>query len=378
MKIVIAPDSFKGALRSPAVCAALRDGWASRRPQDEVLLFPLADGGEGTCEALVRSTGGRFLELVARDPLMRPVVCNCGLAGDGRTGIMELAAASGIELLKKEELDPFRTTTYGTGEVMKHLLDRGCRTILMGIGGSATVDGGAGMLQALGARFFDREGKELPPGAGGGDLEKIARADFSGLDSRLKACRIRVACDVTNPLTGPAGAAAVFGPQKGATPQTVPMLENGLRAWAELCGGDPGLPGGGAAGGTGFMLRTVLGAEIGSGAKLVIDSSGLPGALPGAALVITGEGCSDEQTLCGKLCAVVAARAAEAHVPAVLVSGAVRGDIPALEKVFSGVFSISPGAISLAEAMENTAANLRLAGADLAALADIFGNGGKK
>ena len=378
MKIIIAPDSFKGALRSPEVCAALRDGWSSRRPQDEVLLFPLADGGEGTCEALVRSTKGRFLELTARDPLMRPVACRCGLAGDGGTGIMELAAASGIELLKKEELDPLRTTTYGTGEVMKHLLDQGCRTVLMGIGGSATVDGGAGMLQALGARFFDREGKELPPGAGGGDLGKIARADFSGLDPRLKACRLQVACDVTNPLTGPAGAAAVFGPQKGASPQMIPVLENNLRAWAKLCGGDPAFPGGGAAGGTGFMLRTVLGAEIRSGAELVIDSSGLPGALKGSTLVITGEGCSDEQTLCGKLCAVVADHAAKEGVPAVLVSGAVKGNLQALERVFSGVFSISPGAVSLAEAMENTAANLRLMGADLAALADIFGKGDEK
>ena len=378
MKIIIAPDSFKGALRSPEVCTALRNGWLSRRPQDEVLLFPLADGGEGTCEALVRSTNGRFLELVARDPLMRPVRCRCGLAGDGKTGIMELAAASGIELLKKEELNPFKTTTYGTGEVMKHLLDQGCRTILMGIGGSATVDGGAGMLQALGARFFDRAGKELAPGAGGGDLEKIARADFSGLDPRLEKTEIKVACDVTNPLTGPSGAAAVFGPQKGATPQMVPVLENNLRAWAELCVGDPGLPGGGAAGGTGFMLRTVLGAEIRSGADLVIKYSGLPGALKGATLVITGEGCSDEQTLCGKLCAVTAAYAAAEGVLAVLVSGAVKGDVRALEKVFSGVFSISPGAVSLEEAMANTAENLRLAGANLAALADVFGKGREK
>ena len=375
MKIIIAPDSFKGALRSPAVCAALRDGWISRRPRDEVLLFPLADGGEGTCEALVRSTKGRFLELAAHDPLMRPVKCRCGLAGDGKTGIMELAAASGIELLKKEELDPFGATTYGTGEVLRHLLDQGCRTVLMGIGGSATVDGGAGMLQALGARFFDPRGRELAPGAGGGDLKRIVRADLSGLDPRLKACRIQVACDVTNPLTGTAGAAAVFGPQKGATPAMVPALEENLGHWAKLCGGDPAFPGGGAAGGTGFMLRTVLGAEIRSGADLVIRNSGLPGALKGSTLLITGEGCSDEQTLCGKLCAVAAARAAEEGVPAVLVSGAVKGDLQALEKVFSGVFSISPGAVSLEEAMKNTAANLRLMGADLAALADVFGKG---
>ena len=378
MKIIIAPDSFKGALRAPAVCAALREGWLSRRQKDELLLFPLADGGEGTCEALVRSTGGVFLELTARDPLMRPVRCVCGVSGDGGTGIMELASASGIELLKKEELDPFRATTYGSGEVLKHLLDRGCRRIVLGIGGSATVDGGAGMLQALGVRFYDRAGKELPPGAGGGDLERIARADMTGLDPRLAQTRIMVACDVTNPLCGPRGAAAVFAPQKGAAPGMIPALESALRAWAALWGGDPELPGGGAAGGVGFMLRNVLKAELCSGAKLVIESAGLPGALEGAALLITGEGCSDEQTVCGKLCAVAADFAAARGVPAVLCSGAVKGDYCILQKVFAAVFSISNGAITLEEAMKNTESNLRLAGADLAALAEIFGKGGDR
>ena len=372
MKIIIAPDSFKGALRAAGVCGALKAGWLSRRPGDEVCLFPLADGGEGTCEALVRSTGGTFYELEAADPLMRPVRCCCGVTGDGVTGVMELAAASGIELLDRRELDPLKTTTFGSGSVLKALLDKGCRRLLLGIGGSATVDGGAGMLQALGAEFFDAQGKKLPPGAGGGTLARIAKADFSRLDPRLEECTILVACDVTNPLLGDQGAAAVFGPQKGATPDMVRELEAGLAHWAGICGGDPELPGGGAAGGVGFMLKNVLRAEIRSGAELVISYSGVEQALEGADLLITGEGCSDEQTLCGKLPAVIAACAAKAGVPAVLCSGALKGDLCALEKVFTGVFSVSIGAVALEEALRGSADNLRLTGANLAALATVF------
>lgn len=378
MKIIIAPDSFKGALRSPQVCEALLAGWHSRRSGDEVLLFPLADGGEGTCEALVNSTAGEFLTLSAHDPLMRNITVQCGISGDGRTGIMELAAASGIELLSESELDPLKSTTYGSGEVMRALLDRGCRNFLLGIGGSATVDGGAGMLQALGARFFDRSGAEIPPGIGGGGLAQIHRADFSTVDSRISGSAIKVACDVTNPLLGPEGAAAVFAPQKGATPDMVGFLESNLRHWAELCGGSPEVPGGGAAGGVGFMLRHILKAEIASGAEVVIRASGAAEALKDADLLITGEGCSDEQTACGKLPAVIAEIAAELGVPAVLCSGAVKGDYRVLEKLFCGVFSISNGAITLEEAIKNSTANLRLAGANLAGVANAFTGGKKK
>ena len=371
MKIVIAPDSFKGALSSPLVCEALREGWLRRRPQDEVLLFPLADGGEGTCEALVRSTQGKFYDVTARDPLMRQVSCRCGIAGKN-TGVMELAAASGIERLAGEELDPLRATTYGSGEVMRFLLDQGCREFLLGIGGSATVDGGAGMLQALGAVFYDSEGNKLPEGIGGGDLGVIAKADWSSLDSRLKDSVIKVACDVTNPLLGAQGAAAVFAPQKGATPEQVKLLEENLRHWQQICSGDGTLPGSGAAGGVGFMLRTVLKAQITSGAELVIRYSGVDEALKGAHLLITGEGCSDSQTLCGNLPAVAAAHAAAQGVPAVLCSGAIAGETAELEKVFCAVFSISNGAISLEEALAKTAENLRLTGADLAGLGTAF------
>ena len=372
MKIVIAPDSCKGSLSSPEVCAALKAGWLERRPQDEVLLFPLADGGEGTCEALVKAGKGKLYETQAHDPLMRPITCRCGIVGAEPTGVMELAAASGIELLSRQELSPLETTTFGSGEVMKFLLEKGCRKFLLGIGGSATVDGGVGMLQALGAHFFDVQGALLPPGLGGGDLKRIAKADFCSLDPRLKECCIEVACDVTNPLSGPHGAAAVFGPQKGATPDEVEILEENLKHWAELCGGDGELPGSGAAGGVGFMLRTVLKSTISSGAELVIKCAGLDEALENADLLITGEGCSDEQTLCGKLPAVAAAHGAKFNVPTVLCSGAVKGDTRELEKVFAGVFSISHGAVTLDEAIARTAENLRRTAANLAALANAF------
>ena len=372
MKIVIAPDSFKGALSSVLVCEALKKGWLERRPQDELLLFPLADGGEGTCEALVRSGQGAFFECAAHDPLMRPVTCRCGITGKERTGVMELAAASGIELLSRDELAPLKTTTYGSGEVMKFLLDQGCRHFLLGIGGSATVDGGAGMLQALGAVYFDARGERLPDGIGGGDLKRIAGVDWSALDERLFASQIDVACDVTNPLLGTQGAAAVFAPQKGASPHEVELLEENLKHWAALCGGNADLPGSGAAGGVGFMLRTVLKGNLSSGAELVIKCAGLDEVLGDASLLITGEGCSDSQTLCGKLPAVVAAHGAKFDVPAVLCSGAVRGGSRELEKVFAAVFSISHGAISLDEAIGSTAENLRLTGANLAGIACAF------
>lgn len=372
MKIIIAPDSFKGALRSPEVCEALKSGWLSRRDQDEVLTFPLADGGEGTCEALVKSTGGSLLQLRASDPLMRQIICCCGIVGDGRSAVMELAAASGIELLKREELDPLKSTTYGSGEVMKYLLDQGRREFVLGIGGSATVDGGAGMLQALGAEFFDFSGKKLPPGIGGGALKSVARISLEKLDPRLKECSIQVACDVTNPLLGPRGAAAVFGPQKGATPAMVAELEENLRHWAGLCGGDPELPGSGAAGGVGFMLRTMLNAKITSGAELVISRTGLDRALENAQLLITGEGCSDEQTACGKLPAVAAAHAARYRVPVLLCSGAVTGNYRELEKIFDGVFSISNGALTLDEAISKSAENLYRTAANLAGVVSAF------
>ena len=381
MKIVIAPDSFKGALRSPEVAAALAEGWKSVRKNDEAIAIPLADGGEGTAEALRLATGGVRVTVPAHDALMRPVQAEYSILGDGETVVMEMATAAGIELLTREELDPVAATTYGAGEVLLAALKRGAKKIVIGIGGSATVDGGAGFLQALGVKYFDANGELLPPGIGGGALNKIARIDAAEC-LKLLASELVVACDVTNPLLGATGTVAVFGPQKGVTPELKPQMEDNIRHWAEVVRSS-GLadrcdaPGDGAAGGLGFALRAVLKAEVRSGAGLVLDLSGFDSAVRGAVLVVTGEGCSDEQTAYGKLCAVVAERAEAANVPTVLCAGALRGDTSALEKRFAGVFSIASGPGSLDAAIAATRENLRRAGANLAKLASAFsGNRG--
>lgn len=380
MKIVIAPDSFKDALRSYEVALALAEGWRSRRPGDELVTIPLSDGGEGLTDAVVRATGGEFRSFELRDPLMRPIRAQGGFTGGARRrAVMEMAAASGIELLRKEERDPLRTTTFGAGELLARLLDEDPGEVIIGIGGSATVDGGAGLLQALGARFFDAAGDELPPGMGGGDLRRAVRADLSGLHPALRRTRLRIACDVTNPLLGAQGAAAVFGPQKGATPAMVAELETQLAHWRKLLLdtiADPGLPpdspGDGAAGGLGFALRTVAGGHPESGAALVMELAGMREALRGAALLVTGEGCSDAQTVCGKLPAVAAEAARAAGVPTVLCSGALRGDTADLEALFAAVFSIAAGPGSLDDAIAATGTNLRRCGANLAGLARTF------
>ena len=376
MKIVAAPDSFKGALRSPEVAATLAAGWKSVRPADEVIELPLADGGEGTAEALRLATGGKRVTVPAHDALMRPVRAEYSILGDGKTVVMEMAAAAGIELLKRDELDPLAATTYGAGEVLLAALKSGIRKVVVGIGGSATVDGGAGFLQALGVKYFNADGKILPPGVGGGSLHTIRRIDASALTG-ISGVELVVACDVTNPLLGETGTVAVFGPQKGVTSELKPRMEENILHWYEVmreCGlaDRCDAPGDGAAGGLGFALRTALKAKSSSGASLVLDLSGFDAAVRGAALVITGEGCSDEQTVYGKLCAVTAERAAAAGVPTVLCAGALRGDTSALEKRFAGVFSIAAGPGTLEDAIAATRENLRRAGANLARVASAF------
>ena len=369
MKIVIAPDSYKGAMRAEKVADTLAKGWLHVRPDDEVVCIPLSDGGEGMAGSLAAACGGEFLEIPTWDALMRPVTGKAVLLKDA--AVLESAEANGIERIARDDLNPMMATTYGVGVMISALLDRGFRELIIGIGGSATVDGGAGMLQALGAVLYDSLGNELPRGAGGGVLRHVARADFSKLDPRLRQCRIQVACDVTNPLCGKSGSAVVFGPQKGATPEMVKSLDENLCHWAELAGDNGEFPGDGAAGGLGFALRKILNGQLISGAELVMKYSGFEAALAGASLVITGEGCSDEQTAYGKLCACVAEKAAGYAVPTVLVSGALRGNTAALEKVFKGCFSISRGAVSLDEAIAETENNLLRMGANLAHIAGL-------
>jgi glycerate kinase len=369
MKVVIAPDSYKGALRAEFVAQTLARAWQDIRPEDEVITIPLSDGGEGMAGALAAARNGSSVEIPTTDALRRPVKAQAVMIDS--KAILESAEANGIEKLDRNELNPLAATTYGVGTMIAHLLDNGCTDLIIGIGGSATVDGGAGMLQALGARLFDRNGQLLPDGIGGGALRHIAKVDLTGLHENLKKCRIKVACDVTNPLTGPLGSAAVFGPQKGATPEMVASLDENLQHWAQLFEDDGSFPGDGAAGGLGFALRKILHAQLVSGAELVLEYSRFDQAVSDADLVITGEGCSDEQTAYGKLCSIVAAHAAKFQVPAILISGALKGDCTALEKIFHGCFSIARSPSTLDEAIARTEENLRHMGANLARLFSV-------
>ena len=351
MKIVVAPDSYKGNMRSTRVCEIIRHAILSEMPNADVLAFPMADGGEGTVDAVVAAVGGTVNTLEVCGPLGEPVRAQYGVLPDG-SAVMEMASASGIELVPPEQLDPMKTTTCGTGQIMRHLLDAGHTSIVMGIGGSATVDGGTGMAQALGFRFLDHKGNEITA-RGGGILSEITSIDSSGCLPGLNAAAIRIACDVTNPLTGLNGAAHVFGPQKGATPVMAEQLDAGLANLRQITGLAE-MPGDGAAGGLGFGLRAFCNAEIVSGARLIAETVGLPAALQGADLLITGEGRTDGQTSSGKLCSVLAGMARERGVRTLLLSGGLHGDLEPFFEHFDYAFSISTGATSLQECIERS------------------------
>lgn len=344
MKVVVAPDSFKGNMRSSRVCEIIQQAIAAECPDAEVLVFPMADGGEGTVEAVVAATGGEVHHLEVCGPLGDTVSAPYGILPDG-TAVMEMASASGIELVSADRLNPMEATTYGSGQLVRHLLQEGVPSIVMGIGGSATVDGGTGMAQALGFRFMDCDGVEIIE-RGGKVLERMASINTADAAPELARADIRVACDVTNPLTGPNGAAAVFGPQKGATPEMVEQLDAGLSNLMKTAGAE-GASGDGAAGGLGYGLRVFCNAEVMSGAKLIAETIGLPMALEGADLLITGEGRTDEQTASGKLCSVLAGMAREQGVKTVLVSGALQGEMDRFLAMFDYAFSISAGHASL-------------------------------
>ncbi|MDD5727507.1 MAG: glycerate kinase [Victivallales bacterium] len=376
MKFVIAPDSYKGCLRSIEICEYLATGIRQVLPDAEIEKLPLADGGEGTVEAIVLSTGGEFRKLKVHGPLAGQVEAVYGIAGNSNVAVLEMAAASGIELLAREQLNPLKTTTYGTGELLREIIRNGARDIIIGIGGSATVDGGVGMAQALGYRFSDKNDADLKTPAGGGDLARIAAIDARKVLPELKNCRIRIASDVTNPLTGPNGAAPVFGPQKGATAEMVAELEKNLAYYAAqiIAAGFAAncqQPGDGAAGGLGFGLRALCGAQPVSGAELVMEITGLKPKLAGADVLITGEGCTDFQTAHGKLCAAVAQAAADAKVPAVLVSGALAGDLRGLSDLFAAMFSTAARPESLEDAIAQTPANLVRLGRNIAGLLSL-------
>ncbi|MFP4056951.1 MAG: glycerate kinase [Candidatus Brocadiia bacterium] len=324
MKIVVAPDSFKECLPAQEAARAMARGVRAAAPEAHVLAVPLADGGEGTVRALAAATGGTLHRHRVTGPLGEPVDAELGILGDGRTAAIEMAAASGLPLVPPDRRDPAGTTTRGTGELIAAALDRGADRLVLGIGGSATVDGGAGMAQALGARLLDADGQ--PIGPGGGELRRLARIELADLDPRLAKATCQVACDVDNPLLGPNGAARVYAPQKGASPEMVERLEACLGRLADIVERDLGVdvrhvPGAGAAGGLGAGLVAFLGAELRPGIELVIDAVGLEGKLAGADLVLVGEGQVDEQTARGKVPVGVARLARRLGVPAVAIAG---------------------------------------------------------
>lgn len=372
MRVIICPDSFKGSLSSVQAAEAIERGVRRGAAGIVTVKIPLADGGEGTVEALVRATGGETRRARVHDPLMREIDSFYGILGDGRTAVVEMAAASGLHLLFPEERNPLVTTTFGVGELLLAAAEAGVERITVGIGGSATNDGGAGAMAALGVRFLDEAGCDLPPG--GAALAKLDRIDTSRLDFPTDRVTVEVACDVTNPLTGPTGASAVFGPQKGATPEMVRQLDGALANYAAVILRDLGVDidqtaGAGAAGGLGAGLVAFLGAKTRSGIELVLDAVGFDEALTAAGLVITGEGRLDEQTAYGKAVGGVLGRASAAGVPVVALVGAMGGDITALyEAGLTAAFSIAPGPIPEDVALDKADQFLEALAANLARL----------
>jgi glycerate kinase len=356
MRIVVAPDSFKGSLTALEVAHAIKAGVKRFVPEAEVDEVPMADGGEGTVQALVDATGGQMITQEVCDPLGNRIQANFGILGDGNTSVIEMAAASGLPLVPEGKRNPMLTTTFGTGELIRAALDRGCRKLIVGIGGSATVDGGAGMAQALGARLLGKDGNEVPRGGGG--LEHLDLIDVSQLDARIAEAATVVACDVDNPLVGPRGGPEVYGPQKGATPEMVKKLDRYLDRYADIIKRDLDIdvkeePGAGAAGGLGAGLMAFLNAELRSGIDIVIEASELEGHLRDADLVITGEGKIDGQTIYGKTPIGVAKAAKKYGIPVIGIGGGISDDASVVyDNGIDALMSIISYPMSLESAMK--------------------------
>lgn len=355
MKIVIAPDSFKGSLSSVEVVTFVEAAIRAVDKDAEIVRLPIADGGEGTVEAFRLSVGGEADTETVTGPLGQKVQASYCILPDG-TAVIEMAQASGLTLLREEELDPVRATTYGTGELIRHALDRGCRQFIIGIGGSATNDGGAGMARALGARFLDRAGRELPPG--GGALDRLDRIDCDGLDRRLYESRFLVASDVSNVLCGPEGATAVYGPQKGVTPQLMDKLDGALANYARVIRDQLGIdvadrPAAGAAGGLGAGLMAFCRAQVRPGIDIVLDAARFEEALEGADLVITGEGRVDGQSARGKVPFGVATRVKRfGPIPVVALAGCIgEGAERLYDCGVDAIVPISDGSLTVKESM---------------------------
>lgn len=376
MKFVLAPDSFKESMTAKEACEAMERGIKKVNPNIECVHVPMADGGEGTMQSLVDATDGKvyFLEVVG--PLGHKVKAEYGILGNGEIGVLEMASASGIHLVPPEERNPLITTTYGTGELIKACLDRGVKKLLIGIGGSATNDGGAGVIQALGGRLLDKDGNELD--FGGGELGKLEKIDLTNFDKRLKDVAVEVACDVTNPLCGERGASYVFGPQKGATIDIVEILDDNLKHYAKIIKEQLGIDvlekeGSGAAGGLGAGLMAFLNGNLKKGIEIVIEYSGLEEKIKNCDMVWTGEGSIDFQTQYGKTPLGVATVAKKYNKPVIALAGRVGDDIDVLyEKGIDSIFGIMKGVTTIEEALEKGKENIEKTSENIVRLMTIL------
>jgi len=370
MRVVIAPDKFKGSLTALEAAEAMARGLSRVDPCSKIDRVPMADGGEGTVAALVAATGGSYRTVTVTGPLGEPVVASFGLLGDGRTAALEMASASGLWLVPPALRDPLRATTRGTGQLLLAALEAGARRVIVGIGGSATNDGGAGLGQVLGFRLLDTQGRELGPG--GGELDRLARIERTGQAAGLGSATIAVACDVTNPLCGPRGASAVYGPQKGATPEMVERLDRNLAHFADIVERDldvavRDIPGSGAAGGLGGGLVAFAGGRLEGGVNLVIEAVNLRERLHSADLCLTGEGALDGQSAFGKTAVGVARLAHALGCPTLAIAGSIGpGAEAVLEQGIDAYFSICPGPVPIDEAIERASELLENATAQAA------------
>lgn len=371
MKIVIACDSFKGSLTSAGAGEACRRGILSILPDAETDVVTIGDGGEGTVAAICAVTGARQVTITVHGPLGTPVEASYAITPDNSTAIMETAAAAGLTLVSWHDRNALKANTRGLGEMIADAYSRGCSRIIVGLGGSATTDAGTGMLAALGVRFLDRNGREVTPC--GGNLAMITAADTSGVSAALTETKFDILCDVTNPLFGELGAARIFAPQKGASPDEVELLDEGLRNFAAVASHATGrdcaaMTGAGAAGGLGYAFAEFAEAVPRDGASVLLEIAGMDRRLEGASLVITGEGKADAQTLMGKAPLAVLRTAQARGIPVVLLGGSVADTGRLAEAGFAAVLPIAPGPCTLAEAMADAADNLHRTAAQVAAL----------
>ncbi len=357
MKIIIAPDSFKESMTALEAATAIENGLKKVMPEATYVKMPMADGGEGTVQSLVDATGGTIIEKTVTGPLGQPVRAFFGILGDGKTAVIEMAAAAGLHLIEKSKRNPLVTTTFGVGELILAAIESGVKRVILGLGGSATNDGGAGMAQALGAKLLNAKGEQI--GFGGGALSELVKIDLQSVHPRVKTTAFIAACDVDHLLTGTNGASAIFGPQKGATPEMVSQLDQNLAHYAKVVQRDIGIsidqvPGAGAAGGLGAGVIAFLSAILKRGIQIVIGESNLQAEMIDADLVITGEGKIDHQTIHGKTPVGVSKLAKTYGIPVIAIAGKLSKDSDVvLEYGIDALFSITPGVVTLEDALQN-------------------------